>query len=72
MSHTSIESIAQPVTLPVIPMRELLPWALFGGLLLLLAIYFVGVEQGATSMIQGRAVHEFLHDGRHLLGFPCH
>ncbi len=72
MSYTSIESIAQPVTLPVIPMRELLPWALFGGLLLLLVIYFVGAEQGATSLIQGRTVHEFLHDGRHLLGFPCH
>lgn len=72
MPHTSIESIAQPVTLPVIPMRELLPWALFGGLLFLLIIYFVGAEQGATSLTPGRAVHEFLHDGRHLLGFPCH
>jgi hypothetical protein len=53
-------------------MRELLPWALFGGLLLLLVIYFVGAEQGATSLVQGRAIHEFVHDGRHLLGFPCH
>ncbi len=72
MSHHSIESISQPVSLPVIPMRDLLPWALFGGLLLLLVIYFVGAEQGAASLIQGRIVHEFLHDGRHLLGFPCH
>lgn len=72
MSHNSIQSIPQPVSLPVIPMRDLLPWALFGGLLLLLVIYFVGAEQGATSLIHGRAVHEFLHDGRHLLGFPCH
>jgi hypothetical protein len=62
-----------PTTRPVaIPLRELLPWAIFGGLLLLLAIYFVGVEQGATSMISGMYVHEFVHDGRHLLGFPCH
>jgi hypothetical protein len=50
----------------------LLPWAVFGGLLLLLAIYFVGAEQGATSLFSGMYVHEFLHDGRHLLGFPCH
>ena len=55
-----------------IPVRELLPWAIFGGLLLLLAIYFVGAEEGATSMISGMYVHEFVHDGRHLLGFPCH
>jgi hypothetical protein len=34
--------------------------------------YFVGAEQGATSLISGTYVHEFVHDGRHLLGFPCH
>jgi predicted anti-sigma-YlaC factor YlaD len=55
-----------------IPLRELLPWAIFAGLILLLAIYFVGAEQGATSLISGKYVHEFVHDGRHLLGFPCH
>ncbi len=55
-----------------IPLRELLPWAIFVGLILLLAIYFVGAEQGATSLISGKYVHEFVHDGRHLLGFPCH
>lgn len=41
-------------------------------LLALLAIYFVGAEQGATSMFSGTQVHEFFHDARHLLGFPCH
>jgi hypothetical protein len=61
----------QPVITPI-PLRELLPWILFGGLLMLLALYFVGAEQGATSLIPGMYVHEFVHDGRHLLGFPCH
>lgn len=51
---------------------ELLPWIAFIGLLSLMMLYFVGAEQGATSLIQGNAVHEFVHDGRHLLGFPCH
>jgi hypothetical protein len=55
-----------------IPLRELLPWAVFGGLLALLVIYFVGAEQGAMSVFSGHYVHEFVHDGRHLLGFPCH
>jgi hypothetical protein len=61
-------------TLPAttIPLREWMPWAIFGGLILLLAIYFVGAEHGATSLIGGMYVHEFVHDGRHLLGFPCH
>jgi len=40
--------------------------------MLMIAIYFVGAEEGATSLIKGMYVHEFLHDGRHLLGFPCH
>jgi hypothetical protein len=55
-----------------IPLREILPWAIFGGLLLLLGIYFVGVEEGAAAVFNGMYVHEFVHDGRHLLGFPCH
>lgn len=59
---------AQPV---VIPLRQTMPWAVFG-LFLLLAVYFVGAEEGATSLIKGMYVHEFVHDGRHLLGFPCH
>ncbi len=54
-----------------IPVREVLPWMIFGALALL-AIYFVGSEEGATSLINGMYVHEFVHDSRHLLGFPCH
>jgi hypothetical protein len=72
MAQSAAGTITQPVSIPVVPLSELMPWALFGGLLLLLLIYFVGAEQGATSLIQGRAIHEFVHDGRHLLGFPCH
>ena len=72
MAQSIADSIVQPVAVPAIPLREWMPWALFGGLLMLLLIYFVGAEQGATSLIQGRMVHEFVHDGRHLLGFPCH
>jgi len=67
------EAVLKPVVVPApIPVRELLPWAIFVGLILLLALYFVGAEQGATSLVPGMNVHEFVHDGRHLLGFPCH
>jgi hypothetical protein len=54
-----------------IPVRELMPWAIFGAVFIL-ALYFVGAEEGATSLINGMYVHEFVHDARHLLGFPCH
>jgi hypothetical protein len=66
-------AVLAPVVRPArIPLAEILPWAVFAGLLLLLAIYFVGAEEGATSLVAGMHVHEFVHDGRHLLGFPCH
>ena len=49
--------------------RSSLRWTV---LIALLAVYFVGAEQGATSVFAGNAVHEWVHDSRHLLGFPCH
>ena len=64
--------LAPTAGLAPIPLREALPWIVFAGLLLLLGVYFVGAEQGAMSIFKGMYVHEFVHDGRHLLGFPCH
>ena len=66
------QSIAAPLPPVAIPLRELMPWTLFAGLLMLMLLYFVGTEQGAFSMVSGKYVHEFVHDGRHLLSFPCH
>lgn len=68
MADTALHPVSQPVSIPV---RVLFPWLIFAGVLLP-AIYFVGVEEGATSIIPGMYVHEFVHDGRHLLAFPCH
>ena len=62
--HTDV-----PVAIPV---AEWLPWALFGGVVLLMLLYIVAGEQGAMAVIGGQAVHEWVHDARHLLGFPCH
>ncbi|WP_274601962.1 CbtB domain-containing protein [Pseudomonas typographi] len=45
---------------------------MLAGLLLMLALYFIGADQGATSIVPGNQLHELFHDGRHLLGFPCH
>ena len=69
MTTIAFAPVIEPVAIPV---REILPWAVFGGLLLTLAIYFVGAEEGATALFNGMYVHEFVHDARHLLGFPCH
>jgi hypothetical protein len=62
-------TVAAPVPIPI---KELMPWAILGGLIALMAYYFVGAEGGATTTIGGFTIHEFVHDARHLLGFPCH
>ncbi|MFG2194173.1 CbtB-domain containing protein [Streptomyces sp. NPDC048639] len=55
-----------------LPIRAILPWAAFVGILMLVLLYFVGAEQGVFAVFSGEGVHEWVHDGRHLLGFPCH
>jgi hypothetical protein len=48
-------------------------WLTATAFLALLALYFVGIDQGAVSLFGSDShVHEFVHDARHLLGFPCH
>ena len=74
--HDRVKAVAvpapPPITVPTLSLGQVLPWLIFAGLLLLVAMYFVSAEQGATSLLSGTAVHEWVHDGRHLLGFPCH
>jgi len=73
MAATAPIPAARPVATPVpVSWRELSPFLVFGGLIALLALYFVGAEEGATSMVGGVNIHEWVHDARHLLGFPCH
>ncbi len=48
-------------------------WLTLTAFFALLVIYFIGMDQGATSVLGANTViHEFVHDARHLLGFPCH
>ena len=69
MATVTLNPASRPVA---IPLKELMPWAIFGGLLMFMLLYLVGAEQGATSIFPGMYIHEFVHDGRHLIGFPCH
>jgi hypothetical protein len=46
------------------------------GITVLLAValyYFIGVDEGMVSVFgKTLVVHEWVHDSRHFLGFPCH
>jgi cobalt transporter subunit CbtB len=50
-----------------------LPWLLGAVVFGLLLYYFIGIDEGMTSVFGNSVmVHEFVHDSRHFLGFPCH
>ncbi|MET0840170.1 MAG: CbtB-domain containing protein [Marmoricola sp.] len=67
------QTAAAPVVeVPSIPIGQIAPWAVFFGLLATLVIFFISADQGAVSLPAGTAIHEWVHDGRHLLGYPCH
>jgi hypothetical protein len=39
----------------------------------LAAYYFIGIDEGMTSVFgKTLMIHEWVHDSRHFLGFPCH
>lgn len=56
---------------PVVSLKDLAPFALLG-LVLMAFVYLVVLEEGAVQILSSVPVHEWVHDGRHLLGFPCH
>ncbi|XVU20668.1 CbtB domain-containing protein [Actinoplanes sp. CA-054009] len=60
----------RPLSSPAISAR-LLWTALAVVALMLLLTYLVAFDQGAVSR-SGMFLHELMHDGRHLLGVPCH
>ncbi|MPY32924.1 CbtB-domain containing protein [Streptomyces adustus] len=72
--HGAVHCRPTPTTqiLTPLPLGAIAPWAAFFGVLMLVLLYFVGAEQGATAVVSGEGVHEWVHDARHLLGFPCH
>ena len=75
MSHAYNAAAARPLAIPAIPVREILPWAIFTLLLALFALYFVGAEttaQLATSALRkgGRYVVVGLYGGELRLPLP--
>ncbi|GII93874.1 CbtB domain-containing protein [Sinosporangium siamense] len=64
-----MSQISAPHT-PPLPWSGIARWLLAVPVLLLLA-YLVAFDNGAVSQA-GDYLHELMHDGRHLLGVPCH
>ena len=76
MSSTSANPVGRTtgIATPIVSVidRSFL-WLVGTALLALLVYYFIGVDEGMTSVFgKTLVIHEFVHDSRHFLGFPCH
>lgn len=71
MSHSTLSEAGTTPVILSIPRAA--AWMVGTLLLAVLAYYFIGVDEGVTSVFGNSVlVHEFVHDARHFLGFPCH
>ena len=59
-TSTTVERIAIPV------------WAWLVVAFAITIVYALAMENGATLQAGAGVLHELFHDGRHLLGVPCH
>jgi hypothetical protein len=71
---STAESIARPLAATgVATHTSRVLWIVGALAFAAVAYYFVGIDQGLVSVFGNDAhIHELMHDGRHLLGFPCH
>lgn len=77
----SSSSVAQPISgapklavaVPNVSAIDAALWLTATTFVAALAYYFLGFDQGAVSVFGSDThVHEYIHDARHFLGFPCH
>jgi len=48
------------------------PWWAFAVMVVGLFLCYVALQENGLVLNSWMTVHEFFHDGRHALGFPCH
>lgn len=75
MVATSSQAEGRPAALavPNLSVASAALWLTATVLIAALAYYFIGYDQGAWSVFGSDThIHEFVHDSRHFLGFPCH
>ena len=70
---TVIPTVIPAVAPAPLSLSKSVIWLVGAALFALAVYYFVGIDQGAVSLFGSDThVHELVHDGRHLIGFPCH
>jgi hypothetical protein len=68
-----VSTVIPTVTSTPLSLSRSVTWLVGAALFALAVYYFIGIDQGAVSVFGSDThVHELVHDGRHLIGFPCH
>ncbi|HEX3611488.1 MAG TPA: CbtB-domain containing protein [Sporichthyaceae bacterium] len=71
-SHSATRPAAK-ATPVVVSLPKAMLWLVGTAILAMLVYYFVGVDEGMSSVFgKSMVLHELVHDARHFLGFPCH
>ena len=69
----AVKSPTRAISVPNLSVASAALWLSLTVLLAGLAYYFLGYDQGVVSVFgENTYVHEFVHDSRLFLGFPCH
>lgn len=72
-ASTQTAARTRSLAVPDLSAASVAVWLTLTVTLAALAYYFLGYDQGAVSVFGSDThVHEFVHDARHFLGFPCH
>jgi hypothetical protein len=64
--------MAEAATLPAVGEHITVPWWAWAAFLAATFLTYVVFQENGWIMDNWMTVHEFFHDGRHALGFPCH
>lgn len=72
-STSAAPTKARALAVPDVSAAGTALWLTLTVMIAALAYYFLGYDQGAVSVFGSDThIHEFIHDSRHFLGFPCH
>ncbi len=70
MAEGGVETAMEP-RVPTVPaLSPARAWLM--SVIAFVVLYAVTMENGAVLADGARFLHEAFHDGRHLIGFPCH
>jgi hypothetical protein len=64
--------MAEAATAPTIGEHIAVPWWAWTMFVAGIFLTYVVFQENGWIMENWMTVHEFFHDGRHALGFPCH